>query len=1008
MPKRAILILTAIVCMSGGALRAAWIPVGIGGGGAQYGASISPLNPNLRFIACDMSGWYRSTDGGATWGMIDFYQLSSSVDYNYNNVCGMAFHPSNPNQVYGWGNQADSQSSTQLLLQSADAGLTWTQWGGASPPWGADRVTKICLDRGSPNLVLIGTDSGVFRSANNGASFVATSGSSGYITGLVIDQGSPVGGRVCYAGSSAGVFKSADGGQTWTPANSGLSAPADVMSLAGASTASASRLWAVDANNNQIYTSTNAAAWTLSAASSLDSFAMVASADSDTSTAYAINPNNRVVWKTADGGASWNTVFADVNPMPNAVLGWIDYDLSFSGWGSPATGVAVDGADANRVMSTDLGENFISDDGGAHWQEGYSTYADTAPEAQGQKWASRGLEVTSVFQYAVDPNNANYHYLCASDIGFCYSADAGATWHNTARRHDATVPSAWTETFYQVAANPVAGTLFAAVSSLHDLDHSNPLGRAGSGGVLKSVNYGATWTNASTGLPTAGTSLATSIVYDAPNATYYVAQWGQGVYKSTNNGAGWTACAAVAIGGNRNVYSLKLAGGKLFCLLAGQASYANPGGIFVSPDGGASWTNIATAVATNTGDASVLPLYYPTDFDVNPADPNNLYVAAQDFWSGSFTYPQELQGGCYRSVDGGAHWTRMAIPVPAVGSGPLGNTPYGYAPSIDPGNTLTAYYGTENQGFFKTLDGGATWARVTDLPFSSIQHVNFGAGNVYVGTFGGGVWKQPWNPAATATPSPSPAAGSPSATGSPTATRTATSSATRSPTATLTLTLSAIASLSSTASPSLTSSADPSQTPPSGSATVSPTVTATFSTSPTPSATPSPSATATLSASPSVSATPSPSPTSGPSDTASATRTATPSASPTFSPGPSATLTASASVSPSPGNGGLQPGTPGPGPGGLGAIQLSPLPVIGRWATLHFLALNGGASAEARVYDAAFHLVARQSTAQPFGAGWSSLKLDFGGLGNGDYFVVLTLKGPGGTGKKFLKAYVAR
>ncbi|HTB33624.1 MAG TPA: hypothetical protein VK842_02065, partial [bacterium] len=107
---------------------AAWTQVGMGGGGAQYAPSVSPLNPNLRFVGCDMSGWYRSADGGQTWNVLDFYQISTSVDYGFRNgaMCAMAFHPTDPSTVYGWGPQQDTQNNPPKLLVSHDAGLTWS------------------------------------------------------------------------------------------------------------------------------------------------------------------------------------------------------------------------------------------------------------------------------------------------------------------------------------------------------------------------------------------------------------------------------------------------------------------------------------------------------------------------------------------------------------------------------------------------------------------------------------------------------------------------------------------------------------------------------------------------------------------------------------------------------------------------------------------------------------------------------------------------------------------
>jgi|GEM_PF-1126638 len=857
----------------------AWTTVGMGGGGAEYAPSISPLNSNLRFVGCDMSGWYRSTDGGNTWNMLDFFQISTSVDYGFNNgvMCPMAFHPTNANTVYGFGAQQDTQFNSPNLLVSNDGGMTWSVVAGANPaPWpswgsAGGRVAQIYIDRGDSNFILIGTDNGVWRSINGGTSFTATTGTSGYVSGFMVDQSSAVGNRTCYVGTSAGVFKSVNEGSTWAAANTGLSTPANVLAFAGASTGTAggTKMFVIDGNSNEIYTSTNAAAWALS--SNADTFSMMACADNDITTAYATNNSNRNVWQTVNGGGAWAKVFNDTSPVANLFDGWVDFDLSFSGWGSPVDGLGVNPSNSGQVMFSDLGETFKSDTAGVSWTEAYSNFSGSPPPAQGSAWSSRGLEVTSVFQYAFDPNTSNYNYICASDIGFCYSADSGATWHNTARRNDGSFPSNWTETFYHVAFNTTAGTIFAAVSSLHDLDHSNPLGKAGAGGVIKSTNNGATWTKSATGLPS---SPSTSIVYDPVNNIFYTAMWGNGVYKSDTTGNNWTICATQpVIGTNKNVYSLKLIGSNLYCLLSAKSGFANPGGLFVSANGGGTWTNLATNV---TGG---VPLYYPTDFDVNPSNPATIFVAAQDVWGTALA--NQMQGGCYRTVNGGTSWTLMTMPP--------GHTPYGYAPSIDPTNPNTVYYGTENQGFFQSTDDGNTWARVTTLPFSSIQHVNFGNNAMYVGTFGGGVWTQPNGATPTVTSTATPLGSTSTPTKTPTATSTFTSTATSTATSTYTATASPTTSktFTPTNSPTASSTATPTCT-----ATLTPTATTLASTStPTPSPTTSKTFTTTNSPTPTSTNTLTNSPTPTPTFSPTRTPTSTPTASPTATPPTTSTYT---------------------------------------------------------------------------------------------------------------------
>ena len=725
-----------------------------------------------------MSGWYRSTDGGSTWNMLDFYQLCTDVDYGFGNgfMCAMAYDPVNPDKVYGYGRRQDLNNNPSQLMVSLDAGATWSVLT-ASPAWGADRVTVICIDRANASFMLVGTEAGVYTSTDGGTTFTGPGVSSGYIQGLMVDQRSATGSRTCYAGSWNGIFKSVNNGATWTAANNGLPST-NSSGFCGASNATSGRLYEIDGSNGDLYTSTDASSWTLSGSG--DWFGMVACSDNDTSTAYAINTSDRSVWKTSNAGGTWAKALVDTNPAPNASMGWISYDLSFS-WGSPNTMLCVDKADSNRCMFTNYGETFLSDDAGATWQEAYSTYSDTAPRAAAQKWASRGLEMTTSWQYVIDPNNPNYHYICYTDIGFARSTDAGQTWYDTARK--GTVSQAWTNTFYQIAFNPTPGVIIAAVGGLHDIDHSWPLGRAGSGGIAKSTDYGATWAPASTGMPVSPT---TSVVFDPVNNVYFAASWGNGVYKSTSAaGTNWAATAPVAIGTNHDVYSLKLVTGKLYCLLSAQKTYANAGGLFVSANQGAGWTNIAL----NFGGHA---LKYPADFDVNPQDPNIIFIAAQD--CGGYS-----DGGLWKSTNGGASWALMNMPV--------GHTPYGYAAMIDPGNTNNVYYSTEGQGLFGSTDGGTTWARVTGIPFASPQHMTFDTNYTYVTTFGGGVWKQAAGAAPTGTQTAIPPASftptgtmtttqvitatnsaTPSVTGTPTATMTATPSMTGTLTATITLT----------------------------------------------------------------------------------------------------------------------------------------------------------------------------------------------------------------------------
>ena len=83
-----------------------WRVIGAGGGGAMFTPAISPLNSDLAFVSCDMTGSYVTENGGDVWRM---FNLRGGVDF-------YAFDPKDPNVVY---------ANSSALFRSVDAGKTW-------------------------------------------------------------------------------------------------------------------------------------------------------------------------------------------------------------------------------------------------------------------------------------------------------------------------------------------------------------------------------------------------------------------------------------------------------------------------------------------------------------------------------------------------------------------------------------------------------------------------------------------------------------------------------------------------------------------------------------------------------------------------------------------------------------------------------------------------------------------------------------------------------------------
>ena len=83
-----------------------------GGGGAIFDPAISPFDSTLMFIACDLTGLYRSTDAGTTWTMLDTRQVTGS------NRFSVAFDPITSGHLV-------AMHRKQGLKESWNNGATW-------------------------------------------------------------------------------------------------------------------------------------------------------------------------------------------------------------------------------------------------------------------------------------------------------------------------------------------------------------------------------------------------------------------------------------------------------------------------------------------------------------------------------------------------------------------------------------------------------------------------------------------------------------------------------------------------------------------------------------------------------------------------------------------------------------------------------------------------------------------------------------------------------------------
>ena len=131
----------------------------------------------------------------------------------------VAFHPTDPNKLY-----VGSPSGGFWL--SSDGGQHWITTTDTMPTLG---VSAIIVDYSNPNTILIGTGDrdagdapgmGVFKSADGGQSWAQSNTGMGNVTlGNMVQH--PTNPQILLAATSSGLYRSTNGGANWTKSKSG-------------------------------------------------------------------------------------------------------------------------------------------------------------------------------------------------------------------------------------------------------------------------------------------------------------------------------------------------------------------------------------------------------------------------------------------------------------------------------------------------------------------------------------------------------------------------------------------------------------------------------------------------------------------------------------------------------------------------------------------------------------------------------------------------------------------
>jgi photosystem II stability/assembly factor-like uncharacterized protein len=206
--------------------------------------------------------------------------------------------------------------------------------------------------------------------------------------------------------------------------------------------------------------------------------------------------------------------------------------------------------------------------------------------------------------------------------------------------------------------------------------------------------------------------------------TLYVAGFGRGVYKSTDDGKTWRLKNDGI--GQKEPFAWRLAqasDGTLYVLVArrsdnGSIGNDGDGAIYRSTDGAEHWSPVAMPKGVNA----------PNGLAIDPKSPDRLYLAA---WARATGMHGE-GGGIYVSSDGGRTWTQV-----------LDRDQHVYDVTVDPHDSKLLFASGFESSAWRSSDRGEHWRRIAGFNFKWGHRVfpdPLEKNSVYVTTFGGSVW----------------------------------------------------------------------------------------------------------------------------------------------------------------------------------------------------------------------------------------------------------------------------
>lgn len=599
------------------------------------------------------------------------------------------------------------------MFVSTNSGGTWTQLTNFPTITNANandgqRVYgwKIAVDPQNDAIVYAGTPTGGLQvSSDSGVSWatvsgVGTAGSVGYA--IAFDPTSSVSGGkkqgIFVATYGVGVYRSINGGTSFTQLNT-TGMPTTWRRVVCDQNG---KLWVCTENTGQALWTWTPSAWVQNAFNNSGGVGAVAIDPNNASNVVATSPGGRT-YLSNDGGATYNP--------PTNIIGTVVTTTGDATWQTWNTGTP--GGSYNTNPSA-----LVFDPSSVLYQAwGFGVWASSNPIGnlatitwQAQSRGISGLDCN----YIIHPPGGN-------PIGVAWDLPI---WNITDFN---AYPAAYGPDADYGGPQPVNGVAPGWTADWAAASPSTIIAAIAPGGACYSTNKGVNWTAFPSQTPFAGVSAGGSVAASTP--TNFVAM-GNGsaehVYFTTNQGTTWSQSS---YGGNplnvfQNPTQLVCADrvtANKFYIYSPSSSGANPVGIYVSTDSGATFTKVAGA------NINIAAEEFQISLQSVPGKAGHLFL------SGGFAdtgIPPDTNVLFHFSIDGGANWTTLSNIVEVTGFG-FGTVVAGQSyPTIYIAGWSSNVYGVYKCINFNSSTGTGTWTLMGEnYPEGWFSRINVIAGD---------------------------------------------------------------------------------------------------------------------------------------------------------------------------------------------------------------------------------------------------------------------------------------